>query len=376
MLWLTACGSPVESAAEEATDRFEPAFAHALVELGKAPRDYVPVEREPLGIGQLSASAGDLVLSQTEVHADISSGLALVRVAQHFHNPFDETLEATYTLPLPPDAAVRGFELACGGRVVEGQIKEKAEAARLYREARDSGRKAALIEQARENLFTQAVAGICPGEDVSVTVEYVQQVARDHGRYSLVFPTTVGERYGDTPGYTVPTHVKAPKNARDLDIEVVLHEDLPLQSLWSDTHAIDIFGEDGTGAQVLLDEVDDVPNKDFVLSWTVASDAPLATTAVHPPIGSEPGYLTLTLEPQVLTDVESQRARELLFVLDSSCSMRGEPWQMAVDTVSLALDEMGPQDTFNLVRFSSAASSIFAEPSPPPTRTWPRPRRG
>ncbi len=51
-------------------------------------------------------------------------------------------------------------------------------------------------------------------------------------------------------------------------------------------------------------------------------------------------------------------------MLDSSCSMRGEPWQTAVAAVDLALQGMQPGDTFNLVRFSSAASSLFDRPVP------------
>ncbi len=68
------------------------------------------------------------------------------------------------------------------------------------------------------------------------------------------------------------------------------------------------------------------------------------------------------------------RPRELLFVIDSSGSMSGWPYESARGAVLLALDEMGPEDTFNLVRFSNAASSLFARPqhSTPGTRSQAR----
>ena len=89
--------------------------------------------------------------------------------------------------------------------------------------------------------------------------------------------------------------------------------------------------------------------------------------------GSEPraaavvdseGYIAITLQPQLLEDLKLQRKRELLFVMDSSCSMSGEPWHMTVDAVDLALAGMETYDTFNLVRFSSDSSSLFNTPKP------------
>lgn len=342
--------------------RLRPQLVDRSDHLGAAPEGWTPRERKPLGTGRLAADDGSLVLKHTDVFADVSAGLALVEVTQQFHNPFDRALDATYMLPLPPDAAVRGFRLECGGRVIEGEIRDKQSARREYERARQNGQKAALLEQVRENLFTQAVSGICPNETVAVTVEYVQQIPRDDGRAFLIFPTTVGERF-EPSGIDVPDHVPAPeRGGRDISIVVELDEGLPIQSLWSDSHRIEVWNEDDRGATVVLDPSDGVPNKDFGLSWMLGADAPRGAVTVRPKDGSESGYFAVSLEPQVLVDLEQQRARELLFVLDASCSMRGQPWDLATDTVRHALDEMGPDDTFNLVKFSDSAASLFSAP--------------
>ena len=72
--------------------------------------------------------------------------------------------------------------------------------------------------------------------------------------------------------------------------------------------------------------------------------------------------LALTLEPQLLDELYEPRPRELIFVLDSSCSMEGRAWETATATVRTALAQMRPRDTFNLVSFSDDARVLFSEP--------------
>jgi len=342
-----------------------PDAARTRSSLGAKPPLWTPPEREPLGTGAMSADGGALVLEHTSIEAEVSAGLAIVRVIQSFANPFDEPIDAHYVLPLPPDAAVRGFEVACGDRVIEGVIKDKKSAREAYEQARATGHRAALLEQMRENLFEQHIAGICPGEAVDVTVEYVQQVARDRGRAVLAFPTTIGERFGAPADLEIPRHVPAPATGgRGLDVTVAIDNGIPVAQLWSDSHAVEVWDEPGERVIVTLDPGDALPNRDVVLSWSMAGEAPRAAAVVQPPLGTQDGFIAVTLEPQLLEELDRARKRELLFVMDSSCSMSGQPWDTSAATVSRALDQMSAEDTFNLVRFADSASSLFSEPQP------------
>ena len=90
-----------------------------------------------------------------------------------------------------------------GERIVEGEVREKEQAKKTYAEAKTEGRRAALLEQERPNIFTSSVANIAPGEEIRVEIEYQQTLRYDQGRYSLRFPMVVGPRYlpaGDGPG--------------------------------------------------------------------------------------------------------------------------------------------------------------------------------
>ena len=81
-----------------------------------------------------------------------------VEVTQTFANPYEDTIEAVYVFPLPHEAAVSDMTMRLGERVIKGVIDRRAEARRIYEEARRQGKVAALLEQERPNIFSQSVA--------------------------------------------------------------------------------------------------------------------------------------------------------------------------------------------------------------------------
>ena len=107
----------------------------------------------------------------------------------------DDPIEAQYLFPLPDDAAVDRMDMTVGDRVIEGWVMERSAALQAYEQAKQDGQRAALLEQERENLFTQHISGICPGERVSITLQYTEPIDYEDGLYSLHFPTTVAPRY-------------------------------------------------------------------------------------------------------------------------------------------------------------------------------------
>src|SRR5205085_976787 len=54
----------------------------------------------------------------------------------------------------------------------------------------------------------------------------------------------------------------------------------------------------------------------------------------------------------------------LVFVLDTSGSMQGFPIEKAKETMKLALDNLYPSDTFNLITFSGDTHVLFPQPVP------------
>ena len=132
--------------------------------------------------------------------AQISGFLSRVTINQEFENPFKEKIEAVYTFPLPQNAAVDDMTMLVGDRTVRGKIMRREEAEAVYEAAKNNGQTASLLNQERPNIFTQSVANILPGEQIKITISYVETLKYEDGSYEFVFPMVVGPRY--VPGVT------------------------------------------------------------------------------------------------------------------------------------------------------------------------------
>ena len=114
--------------------------------------DTLPASVTP---GTLTTPKGICPLKHTAVKVRISGPLGRVTVTQEFENPFQEKIEAVYTFPLPPGAAVDSMTMLVGDRTIRGLIKPREEARRIYDDARRAGKVAGLLDQDRPNVFTQ-----------------------------------------------------------------------------------------------------------------------------------------------------------------------------------------------------------------------------
>jgi len=115
---------------------------------GLVPNDYVPA-----------------LNMNTTAQINIHGLAAKAKVTQTFKNETDSWLEGIYVFPLPDNAAVTSLRMYIGKRVIEGQIKERKAAQKIYAKAKKEGKKASLLEQERPNIFTISLANIGPKED-------------------------------------------------------------------------------------------------------------------------------------------------------------------------------------------------------------------
>lgn len=110
-------------------------------------------------------------LLSTDVAIKVSGLVARAQVKQTFRNVSEDWYEGVYVFPLPENSAVDHLRMRVGSRIVEGVIREREEAKKRYEQARDSGRRAALLEQERPNIFTSSVANIAPHDDIVVEID-------------------------------------------------------------------------------------------------------------------------------------------------------------------------------------------------------------
>ena len=74
------------------------------------------------------------------------------------------------------------------------------------------------------------------------------------------------------------------------------------------------------------------------------------------------GYFAMMLIPPLGSGEAPRHAVEMIFVLDCSGSMGGVPLEQSKDAVRHALRLLGPQDTFQIIRFSDSSSAMGERP--------------
>ncbi len=320
----------------------------------------------------LGANCASAPVLATEIAIDVTGMIARTRVTQRFRNPGDEWVDATYTFPLPDDAAVDHLTMRIGNRIVEGRIEERDAARRTFEQARQRGNRATLVEQHRANVFTTELTNIGPGDTIEVAIELQHLVRYGDGELRLRFPTVVAPRYfpGDdepaSPACSDPPFAEpwtaAPAAAEPVNpIELQLRIDpgMPLQTIYSPTHLIESRAIGGDSYEIALASPD-FADRDFVLAWRPeAGEAP--RFAIFQEAGDDAHYsLLMMLPPQAGASAPASRSqREIVFVIDTSGSMAGPALDDARTALLLGLDRLQPRDHFDVIEFSDRADSLF-----------------
>jgi len=341
-----------------------------------------PGSGQMVAVPQGQTDPVSLPLQHTIVEAGITGVVASVRVEQVFGNPYEKPIEAIYVFPLPHNAAVYAMRLRIGERTIEGQIKPREEAQELYRQAREQGRTASLLDQERPNIFTQSVANILPGDDIRVELTYFNELAYNQGQYEFVFPMVVGPRYipggasgrsgtgwsADTDrvpdGSRISPSLLPPgfRSGHDIEVKADLETGVAFRDLETPSHAIRVDKKGSSRAVLTLAENDRIPNKDFILRWKVDTKGPVAGWMAHRgPLG---GYFLLVVEPDASMPKSETARREYVFVIDTSGSMNGFPLDQCKRILKKCLVDLNSEDSFQVVLFAGDASTFSSGPVP------------
>ncbi len=331
------------------------------------------------GLGSIATSRGNLPLDSVDIRAAIAGPSASVELTQGFRNPFDVPVEATYIFPLPDRAAVTAMRMECAGHVVEATLKERSQARADYDKAIAEGRRAAIAEEDRPDVFTMRAGNIAPGERVTVRLTLAQPLPYDDGEVTFRFPLVVAPRYipasplggapagGGPAGSGTAADTDAVPDASRISPPVLLPgfpdpvrltisvdidpAGLPLAGIRCSLHATAEKAA-ADGRTIVRLRPGERLDRDFILRLAVADRERVVTSLVlTPDPGEDPaeGTFTLTLVPP---DGGSRpRPRDVVLVLDRSGSMGG--WKMVAARRAAAriVDTLTGTDRFAVLCF-------------------------
>jgi Ca-activated chloride channel homolog len=324
-----------------------------------------------------------VALVHTDAAFDVRGLVASATVTQQYANDSSTPIEAVYIFPLPHDAAIYDLEIRIGNRVIRSEIHERQEAKRVYEQAKSDGKRAALLEEERPNIFTASVANIMPGDHIDVRLRYVEPLRWEAGKIRLTFPMVVGPRY--IPGTQALDHtgtgwasdtdavpdasritpvVRNPesRSGHDISLSVDLDPGFETTSVKSISHTIKVQRLADDRQHVELAAGATLPNKDFILEIQQAeSTQPKGALFLSPGNDSGETQFLLAAFPPTVQPIERAPV-EMLYVIDVSGSMSGTSIEQAREALLQALGRLRPTDRFGILAFNHTYQEFSSQP--------------
>jgi Ca-activated chloride channel family protein len=284
-----------------------------------------------------------LAMLNHRVNVTMEDQVAITRVEQTFRNHTTRELEATYMFPVPRGASVREFAMWVNGAKVKGELVEAAKARQIYtdivRRTQDPG----LLEYIGHDLLTMRVFPIPPKGDQKIEISFTSIARRDHEVVEYTYP--------------LKTDGKATSTLDDFTLKLTLKSQQPILNVYSPTHAISITRTNDKEVIVGFEKHQAILDKDFQVFYTTSQKDIGLTTLLHRPVSGQDGYFLMLISPRAELAKEQQIPRDLVFVLDTSGSMREDgKLDQAKRALKHCLSGLTEKDRFAMLNFATTVN--------------------
>ena len=280
----------------------------------------------------------NLTIKYHRVTVTIDNQVATTKIDQVFVNESRYDVEGTYIFPLPEDASVSDFAMYVDGKRLSADVLDADEARSIYEDIVRQRRDPAILEYIGRNAFRARIYPIPAHSEKRVQLEYSQILAMDQGIVRYVYPLS--------------TEKFSPRPLEEAVVTVRLSSEEPIKSIYCPSHDVAIDRRDDYNASVSYEEYDVVPDKDFELYYTVSPED-FALNLLNYRRKGEDGFFLLLISPKIEVTEQEIVAKDVIVVLDTSGSMRGEKITQAKEALEFILDNLNEEDCFNIVSFST-----------------------
>ena len=273
------------------------------------------------------------------VDVEINDPIALTRVDQVFVNPYHRDMEADYIFPLPEGASLSRFTAWLGGHKMEAELLDADQARKIYQDIVRQRKDPALLEYVGKGMYRMRIFPIPARGEVRIKIEYEQTLKSDNGNVEYLYPLNT-EKYSGS-------------NLEECKIDLKINSFENIGSVYCPTHEIKTERLNDRSLTASFFERNTRPNKDFILHFTRQNkDFGFHLLSYRQP-GSDDGYFLGILSPPL----ESRRQgvdKNVIFILDSSGSMRGDKMRQAIDALKFCLLGLNAGDDFAVIDYDDA----------------------
>ena len=300
-----------------------------------------------LAIGFLVPTDGSLEpmrIHHHRVSVDVRERIAETRVEQTFLNTTDRTLEATYIFPVPDGATVSGFAMWVNGQRMEGELLDSAQARSVYESIVARMRDPGLVEHIGGNLFRARVFPIAPHSEQRIEIRFSQTL----------------EYQGSVVHYRYPLRTSGPstETLADFTVSFDIASRTAIRAVYSPTHNVSVSRENDHHVIASYEGTRAALDQDFDLYYAV-DDGDVGLSLLTHRSPGEDGYFLAMIAPRTELTEHELASKEVLFVFDTSGSMAGDKIARARAALDYMLQRLGPNDRFQVIRFSTDVEVLF-----------------
>lgn len=303
---------------------------------------------EPMPRPDAPHAFSPLEVKRHHVNVTIDGQVATTHVDQVFVNPTGRRLEGTYLFPLPEGAEIDAFTMSIAGEQVEAELLDADKARAIYERIVRQAKDPALLEYVGRGAFKVRIFPIEPGSDKRVTLQYTQLL----------------EAGGELVDYTYPLNTEKFSAApiESLSVKCEVKTEHPLKTIYSPTHRVEVDRKGPNRAVIGFEAGGVRPTTDFRLLYS-APKSPEHGIAMnlltHRGPDDDEGYYMLLASPGHDLTADEIAAKDVVFVIDTSGSMRGDKLAQATSALRFCVEQLNPRDRFQVVRFSTEAEPLF-----------------
>ena len=301
-----------------------------------------------------------LVLQRAAYEVEIYGATALVALVQEFSNAGQEELTAKYGWTAEERHQPEFVSVEIAGAIRPLRLERPVRPASKTQPRRNTVARGNLSHLRTEK--SDPKSGREPvqvlGETIAVEGEqsvwirtaFRDRLSVDHGTLRLTLPPV---REAATPGQE--------QRPTALPVSVTVNIHAPLLEPKSPSHDV-LVAHEGDRTVVELVRQDGLEGRPFVLEFKVVEDDDANFSSFVEVETDGRRRVTATFTPPTAPRDDSVRPKQVLFILDTSGSMRGGKLDQALEALGSCLEKLQRDDRFNVVEFDTRFSLLNAQP--------------
>ncbi len=310
--------------------------------------DPVPIVR-PRPTPRPSTELFALELISNQVEVSITENSATTQLNQVFFNPTNHQLQGYYVFPIPKGASIDYFSMHINGQETQGEILDAVKARKIYQDIVNRFNDPALLEYYEHGLFRVKIFPIQPKKEQRIKLTYTYNLPIDNETIEYSFPlkSPASQDYNFLKKFSLKVNIQTQNK---------------IKNIYCPTHEVEIIRKGDKQATIGFEGKNMNTDNDLKLYYNTKKSK-IGVSVLNYQPSKEDGYFMMNINSG-LDKFQEIINKDLTFVLDASGSMAGEKLDQAKNALLFCIHNLNINDCFNIVRFSTEATSLFDSPQP------------